>query len=200
VEILTNVNCQHPHHTFQSWRDRWIKYIQHRSHSEIVDDSSSTQVPEPLVAPSTSPRNLAIELYEPPKEDLPLPKATVGPAPVASAEPPIATTSSPRASNPPPPKAQESPNMDYLGHNKATDDSPPPSASGSATLPGSHDSLDIPSSLPRSSKSKRQKPMKGLPFTTEDHNLLSSIYDDIMNIQENKTIIAWQTWASLVRY
>jgi hypothetical protein len=87
--------------------------------------------------------------------------------------------------------------MGYLAHNKTTDESPP---LPTATLLGSYDSLDIPSNLPGHLKSKRQKPMKGLPFTVEDHNLLASIYDDIMNIQENKTIIAWQTWASLVRY
>lgn len=31
------VNFQNPRHTFQSWRDRWIKFLEHRPRPEMSD-------------------------------------------------------------------------------------------------------------------------------------------------------------------
>jgi hypothetical protein len=42
-------------------------------------------------------------------------------------------------------------------------------------------------------------PLEGLPFTFDEYKRLTNIYDDIMNIDENKVDDAWQGWAESVR-
>jgi hypothetical protein len=37
-EVFKQLALKNPRHTFQSWRDRWIKYVSHRAHTALPDE------------------------------------------------------------------------------------------------------------------------------------------------------------------
>lgn len=154
-EIFKQLEAKNNRHTFQSWRDRWIKYVQFYARPSGLD---TTQSNGGSAKTNTKPN--------PQKSRMP------------------SSSKSPDHSRHIPPPLQ------------ATASSPRPVDSSFSSEPVGN----IRSSRMKVPDSSQPNPWVarstgGMNFTEEEVQLLLNVYDDIVNIDEDKAIDAWAAWA-----
>ncbi|KAH6647838.1 Rap1 Myb domain-containing protein [Truncatella angustata] len=70
--IYKQFEAKYPHHTYQSWRDRWVKKLQYRERPHISDSKSSPPLADVPGAVSAKPRPMP----QAPLQRLPAPRDT----------------------------------------------------------------------------------------------------------------------------
>ncbi|KAH8684235.1 hypothetical protein BGZ60DRAFT_397077 [Tricladium varicosporioides] len=182
-DLYKQLEQKNPRHTFQSWRDRWIKYVQHRPRPSLTDEDAEEEdaPPQPLPRPATSshrtvspPQPQTYE-YEIDEEGEEVEGSSTAKLPAhMKSEPLLRSTTSKHSSRTTGPSSVsptpeiKSAKRARIAQNKAIRNVPafkPTTSSPSAT--------------------------QNSAFTEDEIQMLLDNYDDIMNVSDDMTIDAW---------
>ncbi|KAH6679048.1 hypothetical protein B0J14DRAFT_685928 [Halenospora varia] len=205
-DLYKQLEQKNPRHTFQSWRDRWIKYVQYRPRPSLTDEDEEegeeeedATSPQPLAKPAISSRRTA-----------PPPVAAIASSSRAQPQPLVSDYEMEEEGEEI--EAEESSTARLPARVKSEPPLRPTTSKPSSRTVGPS-SVSLPPAIKsvKNAQTARNrairnvaafKPTTNSPsatqnsaFTEDEMQMMLDNYDDIMNIRDDMIIDAWLQWA-----